>query len=49
MGVQQGLHASLQRLIADTNGGEECGALGLWPGQRLVEDFFGVHGSPLST
>jgi hypothetical protein len=48
VGVEQGLEALLERLVPGTGGSEEGGALGLRPGQSIVEDFFCVHGSPLS-
>jgi len=46
--VYQGLDAPMECVVAATGAGEKRGPIGRRPGQRIVEDFLCVHGSPLS-
>src|SRR5262249_17283611 len=49
VGVQQGLDVLLQRRVAGTGGGQVGRPIGPWLSKSVVEEFFCVHGLPLST
>jgi hypothetical protein len=48
MRVQQSLDAPSKRFVTGTSSGEQRRALSLRSGKSLMEDFFCVHGLPLS-